>query len=170
MEEIQNLVDEFIKFEKLLNQTSKSSPYYEIIKIYSSQTKQKIKWLLSSQNQKTFYEYMFYQKQKSKAIKPNMEEHDFIIDFGKIAIDDTKDLKIYFMVAFKNAINATFEVTHKQLDLMILNNNKMIQKLSKLLLNPTLTIKTYNEIEDLIYSLKIKIELYKFIYSHIQFV
>lgn len=95
MEDILNLVDEFIKFEKLLNQTSKSSPYYEIIKIYSSQTKQKIKWLLSSLNQKTFYKYMFNQTQKSKAIKPNMEEHDFIIDYGKIAIDDTKDLKIY---------------------------------------------------------------------------
>lgn len=84
------------------------------------------------------------------------------------------------MVAFKNAINATFEATHKQLDLMILNNNKIIQKLSKMLLNPlltegnkpesVLTKKTYYDIEELIYSLKIKIELYKFIYSHIQFV
>lgn len=167
MEEIQNLVDEFIKFEKLLNQTSKSSPYYEIIKIYSSQTKQKIKWLLSSQNQKTFYDYMIYQKQKSKAIKPNMKEHDFEIDFDKIAVDDIIDLKILFMVSFKNATKFTIDTSHKQLDLYILNNNKMIKKLSKMLLNPVLPQTAFDEIEDLIYLLKIKNELYKFIYSKI---
>lgn len=170
MEDILNLIDEFIKFEKLLNQTSLNSPYYEIIKIYSSQTKNKIKSLLSSQKQKTFYDYMFNQKQKSKAIKQNMPEHDFEIVFDKILIEDTNDLKILFMVSFKNAVNATFDTSHKQLDLMILNNNKMIKKLSKLLLNPVLPQTAYNEIEDLIYLLKIKIELYKFIYSHIQFV
>lgn len=176
MEEIQNLVDEFIKFEKLLNQTSTASkmrgakapsPYYEIIKIYSSQTKQKIKTLLSSQNQKTFYDYMFHQKQKSKALKQNMPEHDFEIVFDKIPIEDTNDLKILFMISFKNAVNATFETSHNQLDLMILNNNKMIKKLSKMLLNPILTNETFDEIENLIYLLKIKIDLYKFIYSKI---
>lgn len=173
MEDVLNLVDEFIKFEKLAtksrdakasNQTSEASPYYEIIKIYSSQTKNKIKSLLSTIKPKTFYDYMIYQKQKSKAIKPNMPELEFTIDFGKLAIHDINDLKILFMVSYKNSSNATFDITQKQIDLMILNNNNIIKKLSELLLNPTLTENTFEHIEDLIYSLKIKIELYKFIY------
>lgn len=180
MEDILNLVDEFIQSQKSLNQTSKSSPYYEIIKIHSLETKNKIKKLLSTQKQEIFYNYIIQQKKLSKS---NILEDD-VIDFGKIQIDeinDLYDLKIWFMISTKNAINATFDITKKQIDLMILNNNKMIKKLSKISQNLTNLkcdmcgiSKTYDaekskqlaqdDIEDLIYFQKIKIELYEYIY------
>lgn len=165
-------IDKFIKFERLLTasrlkQTSPTSPSYENIKILKEQYKNKIKTLLSTMKSKKFYDYMIQQKKRSKTIKQNMPEFDFIIDFGKITIRDTNDLKIFYIVSHKQAVSAMFDVNKKQIDLMILNNNNIIKNLEERQLDPTLTTKQYNDNEDLIYSIKIKNELYKHIYSHL---
>lgn len=176
MREILNLVDEFINFEKTASTMAVSSPYYKITKIHSSQTKNRIKSLLATQKQEDFYNYLIQQKQMSKALKQNMQEHELLIDLGKLIVDDVDDLKFLYMVSYKNSVNATFDKTKQQIDLMILNNNKMIKdllKTSKKLANlkcDMVEIKTQSaqetieEIEDLIYLLKIKNELFKYIY------
>lgn len=165
MQDVLNLVDEYIKFEKVLKQTSTKSPYYDIIKIFTSQTKNKIKTMLETKSNKTFYDYMILQKEKSKALKQYMSEFNFIIDYGKIQYDDINDLKLFFILSFKQSVIATFDVNKPRIDLIILNNNNKIKMLNDKQKYSDQT--QFKEIENLIYSLKIKNELYSFIYSNI---